>query len=114
MMPVLVALQVLLHAWLVALTEGTGAHPHGSGADALLGLSWPMLLAHVTAGLVAALAWVLRRRAVDVLLGWSSTPDRLSRTGRGPPSGAVRPTPAGRSVAALPTRGPPRPLPAVA
>jgi hypothetical protein len=115
MVPVLVALQVLLHAWLVALTEGTGAHQHASGSEALLGLTWPMLLAHLAAGLVAALAWVLRRRAVDVLLDWvdSATPGiphRTRITARRHP----RPAPAGRSVVALPTRGPPRALPAAA
>lgn len=114
MLPVLVGLQVLLHAWLVALTAGTGAHPHGAGADAVLGLTWPMLLAHVAAGLVAASAWVLRRRAVDVLVGWTDTstpgvPHRARITVR--PS---RPAPPGRSVAALPTRGPPQALPAAA
>lgn len=114
MVPVLVGLQVLLHAWLVALTAGTGAHPHGSGADALMGLTWPMLLAHVAAGLVAALAWVLRRRAIDVLLGWSdtATPGIAHRTRV--TARRSRPTPAGRSVVALPTRGPPRALPATA
>ena len=114
MVPALVGLQVLSHAWLVALTGGTGAHPHGSSADALLGLSWPMLLAHVAAGLVAALAWMLRRRAVDVLLGWTGTPTchiphRARFTAR-----RSRPTPPGRRVTTLPTRGPPRALPAAA
>jgi len=114
MVPVLIGLQVLAHAWLVALTEGTGAHPHGSGADVLLGLTWPMLLAHVAAGLVAALAWVLRRRAVDVLVGWtdSPTPDiphRARFTAR-----RSRPSPVGRRVTVLPTRGPPPALPAAA
>lgn len=112
--PSLVGLQVLLHAWLVALTAGTGAHPHGSGTDALLGLTWPMLLAHAAAGLVAALAWVLRRRAVAVLLRWidapsPAVPHRTRITAR-----RSRPTPAGRSVTALPTRGPPRGLLAAA
>ena len=114
MVPVLIGLQVLSHAWLVALTEGTGAHPHGPGGDALLGLTWPMLLAHVAAGLVAAVAWVLRRRAVDVLLGWaeSPTPDIPHRARF--TAHASRPTPAGRRVVVLPTRGPPRALPAAA
>uniref|UniRef100_UPI0016015BC3 hypothetical protein n=1 Tax=Nocardioides pelophilus TaxID=2172019 RepID=UPI0016015BC3 len=74
MLPALVGLQVLLHAWLVALTAGGDLHRHGAGSDALLGLTWPMLLAHAAAGLVAAVAWVLRRRAVDVLLGWVDVP----------------------------------------
>ena len=114
MVPVLIGLQVLSHAWLVALAEGTGVHSHGSGADVLLGLTWPMLLAHVAAGLVAAVAWVLRRRAVDVLLGWADAPipgipHRARFTAR-----RSRPTPAGRRVVVLPTRGPPQALPAAA
>ena len=113
MVPVLIGLQVLSHAWLVALTEGTGVHSHGSGAD-VLGLTWPMLLAHVAAGLVAAAAWVLRRRAVDVLLGWADPPSpdiphRARFTAR-----RSRPTPAGRRVVVLPTRGPPAAVPAAA
>ncbi len=114
MVPVLVGLQVLSHAWLATLTAGTGAHPHGSGADVLLGLTWPMLLAHVAAGLVAAVAWVVRRRAVDVLLGWtdSPTPDIPHRARF--TAHDSRPTPAGRRVTALPTRGPPSALPAAA
>ena len=80
----------------------------------LLGLTWPMLLAHVAAGLVAAVAWVLRRRAVDVLLGWteSPTPD-IPHRARSTAHGS-RPTPAGRRVVAPPTRGPPSALPAAA
>ena len=105
--PVLVGLQVLLHAWLVTLTAGAGGHPHGAGADALLGLTWPMLLAHVAAGMVAALAWTIRRRAVDVLLRWADAldpqvPHRPRLDGR-----RNRPMPAGRPVWTLPKRGPP-------
>ncbi|MDZ5622903.1 hypothetical protein SFC88_18835 [Nocardioides sp. HM23] len=114
MLPVLVGLQVLLHAWLVALTEGAGAHSHGSAAEAVLGLTGPMLLAHVAAGLVAAVAWALRRRAVDVLLGWADTTAPAIRHRSRVAAGRSRPTPAGRSVSALPTRGPPRALPAAA
>ena len=33
-LPALVGSQVLLHAWLVTLTSGTGMHPHGPGSDA--------------------------------------------------------------------------------
>lgn len=113
-MPALVGLQVVLHAWLVALTAGSGVHPHGSASDPLLGLSWPMLLAHLLAGAVAALAWVLRRRAVDVLLGWSEAPTlRIAHRAR-VSARVVRPMPAGRSARALPTRGPPTRLLAVA
>jgi hypothetical protein len=113
-LPVLVGSQVLLHAWLVTLASGTGMHPHAHGSGALLGLTWPMLLAHVAAGLVAATAWLLRRRAVDVLLGWSAAPNAdIPHRGR---VAAQRTAPALQSHlrAAAPTRGPPRALPAAA
>jgi hypothetical protein len=108
-LPALVGLQVLLHAWLVALTAGSGLHAHTSGSEALLGLTWPMLLAHLAAGLVAAVGWVLRRRAVDVLLGWSdarlpAVALRRVRTGR------TTSAPTARYLVARPTRGPPRAL----
>ena len=114
MLPALVGSQVLLHAWLVALTSGTGMHPHGAGSDALLGLTWPMLLAHLGAGLVAAAAWLLRRRAVDVLLGWvdSAAPD-IPHRGRAAARRADRPLQP-RYLTARPTRGPPLVLPAAA
>lgn len=108
MVPALVGLQILLHAWLVALTAGSGLHEHGAEAAAsFVGLSWPMLLAHGGAGLVAALVWLVRRRAVDVLLGWVDQP--------APPvpfraAAVVRralPNPARRDLSAVPTRGPP-------
>lgn len=115
MAPALVGAQVMLHAWLVALTAGSGGHAHErGGAEVLLGLTWPMLLAHVAAGLVALLAWVVRRRAVDVVLGWAEStppgiPHRRRITIRRP-----RPVPVGRAIRSLPTRGPPCGLPAAA
>jgi hypothetical protein len=112
--PTLVGLQVLLHAWVVALTAAAGTHPHGAGSGALLGLSWPMLVAHAAAGILAASAWVLRRRAVDVLLGWVAAPTPHVPHRARVTAGPARPAPPGRSVAALPARGPPRPLPAAA
>lgn len=114
MLPVLVAGQVLLHAWLVALTPshldaGHAGHAAagGEGAAGLLGLTSPMLAAHVAAGCVAAAAWVLRRRAVDVLLGWSEQPavavPHPVRALTRPAAPRVR-----RAVLAVaPTRGPP-------
>lgn len=106
--PVFVVLQIVLHAWLVALTAGTEVHAHAGGTEAAFGLSWPMLLAHAGAGMVAAAAWVLRGRAVDVLLGWRDQPTpgiphrTRTRADRG-----FRVAPAGRDVSVLPTRGPP-------
>ena len=114
MLPALVGAQVLLHAWLVTLASGTGVHSHAHGSDALLGLTWPMLLAHVAAGLVAATAWLLRRRAVDVLLGWSDapTPD-IPHRGR-VATRRTAPVLQRHDWAAPPTRGPPRAQPAAA
>ncbi len=113
-LPAMVGLQVLLHAWLVALSAGTTLHRHDSGSDALLGLSWPMLLAHVGAGLVAAAAWVLRRRAVDVLLGWADAASPGIPHRARVRSAVVLPLRSGRDVTAQPQRGPPRVLPAAA
>lgn len=113
-LPALVGTQVLLHAWLVTLTSGTGMHAHDGGSHALLGLTWPMLLAHVAAGLVAATAWVLRRRAVAALLGWAHSPAlRVPDRGR-VPAGRRAWLPERRHLAAGPTRGPPYALPAAA
>ncbi|WP_183096084.1 hypothetical protein [Nocardioides stalactiti] len=106
-LPALVGLQVVLHAWLVALTAGGGTHPHAEGTGSVLGLGWPMVLAHVVAGLVAGAVWLLRRRAVDVLLGWhavAALPVAI-RSWCGPRRSS--PLPAGRDVIVLPTRGPP-------
>ncbi|KRB77113.1 hypothetical protein ASE01_10200 [Nocardioides sp. Root190] len=69
-LPVLVAAQVLGHAWLVALSPAAhGGHAHGEGI--VLGLTPSMLVAHAVAAAVTGTMWALRRRAVDVLLGWS-------------------------------------------
>lgn len=112
-LPALVALQLLLHAWSVALTSGAGLHAH-QHAPGVLGLSWPMLLAHVAAGTVAAVAWALRRRAVDILLGWCDAPlpgiahrDRVVLQ-------SAPPTLRWIQLTTRPTRGPPRALPAAA
>lgn len=106
-LPALVVTQLVLHAWLVTLAEGGAWHSHDEGAGLVLGLGWPMLLAHVVAGLVAAAAWLLRRRAVDVLADWSD--DALPGVPhRAPaPVGTVVPRLHSRALAARPTRGPP-------
>lgn len=72
--PALVGAQVLLHAWLVALTVEHSGHAAHAAAGGVLGLSWSMLGAHLLAGAVTALALVLRRRAVAVLLSWREQP----------------------------------------
>ena len=74
-LPVLVAMQVLGHAWLVALAtsgavhDGHAGHLHESGP--FLGLSPAMLAGHLAAAAVTGAMWALRRRAVDVLLQWA-------------------------------------------
>ena len=66
--PALVAAQLLLHSWMVVLAPAPAAgHDHASHLE----LTWPMVLAHVAGGLVTALVWELRRRAVEVVLSWS-------------------------------------------
>lgn len=102
--PALVGTQVLLHAWLVALTA---EHPGHATVGGVLGLSWSMLAAHLLAGAVTALALVLRRRAVAVLLAWRDQA-RLAVTLRAPrpveaPPGLL----AGLIACLAPTRGPP-------
>jgi len=103
-LPALVAAQVLLHAWLVALTS---THPAHADTGAVLGLSWQMVAAHLVAGAVTAVAWALRRGAVAVLLAWAQPPRLLV-----PPrwalaaAGVVRAV-SFRFLAASPTRGPP-------
>lgn len=106
-LPVLVAAQVLGHAWLVALTPGVHAtHAHDAGG--FLGLSPAMLAAHAVAAVATGVMWALRRRAVVVLLRWSDL-DRLPAPSLR--TGAVRDlvatlTPR-RFLAIAPTRGPP-------
>ncbi|MEZ0578658.1 hypothetical protein [Nocardioides sp. MH1] len=112
-LPALVGLQLVLHAWLVALSGGTG-HVHDGGSEALLGLSWPMLAAHAAAGVAAALAWALRRRVVEVVLGWAgAVAPAVPLRARTTPSSVVR-RPASRPATAHPTRGPPQGLGAAA
>lgn len=104
--PVLLATQVLGHAWLMALDPGHAlVHEHGTG---LLGLSPAMLLAHAVAAAVAAGTWAVRRRVVDLVLRWS---DRVVVVARGPLRAvrvAVRRVPRSLQCRAVaPTRGPP-------
>lgn len=113
-LPLLVAAQVLGHAWLVALSPGMHAgHAHDTGG--LLGLTPAMLLAHAVAGVVTGLMWALRRRAVDVLLAWSDlAPAPLpTRQAVGAVTRDVAPRRRRRSALA-PVRGPPPGLPAPA
>lgn len=107
--PALLGVQVVGHAWLVALTPTSHAD-HGHAADGLLGLTPGMLAAHVAAALVAGAMWALRRRAVEVLVAWSDL--GVVPAPRRPASPATRAPRVVRRLARLltgPTRGPPRP-----
>lgn len=102
--PGLVAAQLLLHCWMTVL--GSASHLHHDQGVAL-GLTWSMLLAHVVGGVVTALVWELRRRAVDVLLSWAEAglvpPPTLRRVLlRVPPVLPLR-----RPLVVVPLRGPP-------
>lgn len=112
--PALVAAQLLLHGWLVALA-GPGAHGHGDhlgagepGILAAFGAEWAMLLAHLAGAAATAWVWALRRRAVDLVVAWAG----LVRPDPPPGREACR-TPAPRGLcsrlAAIGTgaRGPP-------
>lgn len=105
--PVLLATQVLGHAWLVALSPGHGdGHLHAEVG--LLGLNPEMLAAHVLAALVAAGVWVLRRRAVELVLHWAdparvAVPEVVRSTVRGRRTVRQRE----RVLRLAPTRGPP-------
>jgi hypothetical protein len=67
--PALVVAQLLLHCWMVVLAPTVPeSHAHATHLD----LSWQMVLAHLVGGLVTAVVWELRRRAVEVVLSWSN------------------------------------------
>lgn len=105
--PALVGVQVLLHAWLVALTVEHAGHAAHEAAGGVLGLSWSMLAAHVLAGAVTALALALRRRAVAVLLSWRVQPRLAVPLRTAPVVEASRVLVARLLAAVAPTRGPP-------
>lgn len=73
--PVVSAVQLLLHCWLMTLVpaEPMAGMAHGSGAVGHLELTTPMLLAHLVSAALTALVWAARRRAVEVLLTWART-----------------------------------------
>lgn len=106
-LPVLLAVQVLGHAWLVTLSPVSHAgHAHAAGG--FLGLTPAMLVAHGVAAVVTGVMWALRKRAVDVLLRWSDPGALPLPTRRAP---RVRPRSSiavvHQAVATAPTRGPP-------
>ncbi|WP_232676449.1 hypothetical protein [Nocardioides sp. R-C-SC26] len=78
MAPVLVGVQVLLHAWMALLTAGPSlADDAGMHGTAFSGwhqhevLEPRMLAVHAAGGVVTALVWSLRDRAMDVVVTWS-------------------------------------------
>ena len=101
--PALVLAQFLLHCWMVVLAPASAAHSHANHLE----LTWQMALAHVVGGLVTALIWRLRRRAVEVVLSWSDlglVPVPLLRrvVARRAPVLPLR-----RPLVVVPLRGPP-------
>ena len=114
MLPLLLAAQLLGHAWLVALAPHAHAG-HGHATSVLLGLTPPMLAAHAVAGVVTGAMWALRRRAVDVLLEWGEPgvlPPPFLRARSVPRADDTAKRREHRALA--PTRGPPLRLPAIA
>ncbi len=112
-LPALVVAQLLGHAWLVTLAPE--AHGHGHAMPALLGLAPGMLAAHLVAAAATGTMWVLRRRAVEVLLRWTDpgvVPPPVGR--RAPATASARPRTAQHERTLAPTRGPPGPHAATA
>ncbi|WP_435769808.1 hypothetical protein [Nocardioides sp. SYSU DS0651] len=110
-LPALLASQVLGHAWLVTLSQ----QPHHGHSDAgpVFGLSWSMLAAHLVAAAVTGTVWLLRRRAVTVILQWAR-PGRLPAPVLRRALGvtALRSQPIHHGLCVTPTRGPPALMPA--
>ncbi len=103
MVPALVVAQLFLHCWMVVLAAPSSGHAHGTHLE----LTWQMVLAHVVGGIVTALVWALRRRAVDVILNWSRVglvpvPTLRRAVARYAPVLPLR-----RPLVVVPLRGPP-------
>ncbi len=106
-LPALVGLQLVLHGWLVTLAGPTG-HAHGAAPEVVLGLTGPMVAAHLVAAVVTGAVWHLRRRAVEVLIGWVDRGVLVAPVVARRPVRSSYVVGAGwRIAAALPTRGPP-------
>lgn len=104
-LPAMILTQLLMHSWLVTLS----GPEHAAHAGTMLGLSGPMVTAHLVAATVTALAWTMRRRAVDVLVRWADTaplPVPALRASAAPaPSYVAR---RDRALSVAPSRGPPQ------
>jgi hypothetical protein len=103
LLPGLVGVQLFGHVCLEALAT----HDHAAHGEATFGLSPAMLIAHVAAGAVTTLAWVLRRRVAEFLTWWWHRPRIIVLRPR-PSAIEVDPAlPVELLLAAAPTRGPP-------
>ncbi|TIC87937.1 hypothetical protein E8D34_06490 [Nocardioides sp. GY 10113] len=73
-LPGMVVAQLAVHAATIALSPASprGHAHHEVATGGVAGLTGPMVAAHLAAALVTALAWSLRRRAVEVLVAWSA------------------------------------------
>lgn len=94
MIPALGAAQLCLHV-LLSMTAQTGhAHGDATGVSAIIDLSWQMLTAHATSGVVTALVWHLRRQFIEAIVQWpiSSSTLVVCRTVLRSLGHAVRPT----------------------
>jgi hypothetical protein len=72
-----------------------------------LELTWQMVLAHVVGGVVTALVWELRRRAIEVVLGWAEPGLLPVPTLRRTVAPGPRVVPLRRPLVVVPLRGPP-------
>jgi hypothetical protein len=113
--PALVATQLLLHAWLTALTSASDLDAHHAqhvdalGAHAHATLEPSMLAVHVAGGVLVAVLWELRARAAEVVVAWVRQPlPPLPGVRRAPaPVAAPLSLVARFAVSAAPRRGPP-------
>jgi hypothetical protein len=117
--PFLVSLQLILHCWLAVLPSSGYGHEHSlagqvgmpMGHQTHLGLTVPMVLAHVVAGLFATWVWRLRRRAVRVLTAWGDTTARIPiRTASAARLPSLALDPSRLLLRTSPRRGPPMPV----
>ena len=103
MVPALVVVQFLLHCWMVG--AGSDVGPRARAAPRASPGRWS--LAHVAGGLVTALVWELRRRAVEVVLTWSEVGLLPVPTLRRTVAPQAPVLPLRRPLVVVPLRGPP-------
>ncbi len=112
--PGLVALQLLLHAWLTVLAPmpemGLAGSSTSAHASAMGGLLAPdMLVLHVAGAVFTALLWEARAQVVEVLVTWSRPTLPPVPRARRMPAHTVLPRRRTTALVALaaPRRGPP-------